>query len=472
MIYKMKKIIISSIILNLFTYSSFAQSESNNLNQSVINLSESIKFKTVSYTNQDNIDLLEFEKLHTFLEKAYPLIHKKLKREKINQSLLYKWEGKNRELKPIILMAHMDVVPIEKETQSSWLEEPFSGNIKNGYIWGRGSIDDKASVISILEACEKLLKENFIPERTIYFAFGHDEEIGGENGAKKISKLLEKNNIEAEFILDEGLSVTDKIIPKLEKKAALIGITEKGYASVELSIDIDGGHASMPDKENSITILSKAINKLNDNKPKSKITPTVKKFFENIGSEMPFPEKIIFSNLWLFEPLVINIFENTRTGNATLRTTTAITMFNSGVKDNVIPTQAKAVINFRILTGESSKELLKYVKDTINDNRIKVSFLSQINEPSEVSSTDSIGYKVIESTIKEVFDNTIVAPSMVLAGTDSKHYNKVSKDIYRFQPITLNNEDIGKIHGINERISIEYYLKSIDFYYKLMINYK
>ncbi|MFN4151447.1 MAG: M20/M25/M40 family metallo-hydrolase [Candidatus Sericytochromatia bacterium] len=162
------------------------------------------------------------------------------------------------------------------------------------------------------------------------------------------------------------------------------------------------------------------------------------------------------------------MFENTRTGNATLRTTTAITMFNSGVKDNVIPTQAKAVINFRILTGESSKELLKYVKDTINDNRIKVSFLSQINEPSQVSSIDSIGYKAIESTIKEVFDNTIVSPSMVLAGTDSKHYNNVSKDIYRFQPITLNNEDIGKIHGINERISIESYLKSIEFYYKLI----
>lgn len=460
----MKKLVLSILLSSSLCIPAFSQDD-----LLIQHLSEAIKFKTISYTDKSKIDLNEFEKLHDYIEKSYPLVHKVITKEKINKSLLYRWEGKNKDLKPIILMGHMDVVPVEKETISNWSEDAFSGKIKDGFIWGRGSIDDKSSVISILESCEKLLSENFTPERTIYFAFGHDEEIGGEDGANKIVEFLEKNKVEAEFILDEGLSVTDGIIPKLTKKAGLIGIAEKGYASIELSVDIDGGHSSMPDKDNAITILSKAINKLNENKPKSKITPTVKKFFESIGVEMPFPESFIFSNLWLFEPLVINIFENTRTGNATLRTTTAITMFNSGIKDNVIPTQAKAVINFRIITGESSKDLLKYVKETINDNRIKVNFLSQLNEPSEISPIDSFGYKAIESTIKEVFDNTIVAPSMVLAGTDSKHYSKISKNIYRFQPVTLTNKDISTIHGINERISVEAYLKAIDFYYKLMM---
>ncbi|MFN8671359.1 MAG: M20 family peptidase [Candidatus Sericytochromatia bacterium] len=460
---KIPKIILIFIFLSAF----------NNVeipNKSVENLSNSIKFQTISYGEKNLNSESEFIKFENFLENTYPLVHKNLKKIKINNSLLYTWQGRNNNLKPIIFLAHLDVVPVENEALKNWTEPPFSGKIKDGFVWGRGTLDDKISVISILEASEKLLTKNFIPERTIYFAFGHDEEIGGENGAKQIASFLDKNKIKAEYILDEGLTITEGIIPKLDKNAALIGVTEKGYASVELSVEVNGGHSSMPDKENSITIISNAIKKINENQMKAKIIPTVKTFFETIGKDMPFMEKIIFSNLWLFEPLVINIFQDSSTGNATLRTTTAITIFKSGIKDNVIPTSASAVVNFRILPTESSENIITHLKKVINDERVKIKFLSEVSEPAPISDITSFGYKVIEKSINKVFKNTIVSPSMVLAGTDSKHYLKISDNIYRFLPIKVKKDDLSRIHGTNERISIDNYFEIIDFYYNLFLD--
>lgn len=438
--------------------------------KALTNLSEAIKIKTVSYAKQDTSSEGEFKKFKEFIAKTYPLVHKKLVKKEINNSFLYKWEGKNTSLKPIILLAHFDVVPVEESAMKKWKENPFSGVIKDGFIWGRGSLDDKVSVISTLEAIETLIGENFTPERSIYLAFGHDEEIGGESGAKQIAQYLEEQNIKAEFILDEGLSIVSGVIPGIDKPSALIGVAEKGYASFELSVDIAGGHSSMPSKENAITILSKALLKINEQQMKPKLVEPVKEFFKYIGPEMGFVNRVIFSNLWLFEPVVIKIFGKTPAGNATTRTTTAITIFKSGIKDNVIPTEAKAIVNFRILPEQTSKEVDEHLLRTIDDERVKVTLTDWINEPPPVSRIDSLGYNVIDKTVRQIFEDTIVAPSMVLAGTDSKHYVKISKDIYRFLPIRLQSEDLSRIHGIDERIAVDNYYECINFYYFLLKN--
>ena len=227
---------------------------------------KSISYQTISFGDSKEWDSMPFINFRKFLETTYPLVHQKLEREIVsNYSYLYKWQGTNNSLKPYILMAHQDVVPIEESTRNQWHFEPFSGTIKDGYICGRGTTDDKINLISILESAEKLLKENFQPERTIYFVFGHDEEIGGKNGAKKIASLLESRNIKADLIMDEGGFVTKEKVPGITKPVALIGTAEKGYLSLEFSVNKKGGHSSMPENETAIDILLKAMVKLRAN---------------------------------------------------------------------------------------------------------------------------------------------------------------------------------------------------------------
>ncbi|MBX9853862.1 MAG: M20 family peptidase [Cytophagaceae bacterium] len=430
------------------------------------NLSESIRIKTISYDNSPSFDSSVFNNFLIFLEDKFPLCDSLLDKKIINNySVLYKWKGKNKALKPAILLAHIDVVPAE----GKWQEDPFSGLIKDNYIWGRGSLDDKVGVLGTLEAAEILLKENFKPERTVYFAFGHDEEVMGKNGAKKIAEWLKEQKVEAEFILDEGLVVTEGLVPGIENPVALIGIAEKGYLTLKLSVKMHGGHSSMPENETSLGVLSEAISQIERNKPDAKITPPVDAFLSSIGPEMPFAKKIIFANRWLFESAIINTYENTTAGNALVRTTVVPTIISSGVKENVIPDLAEAIVNLRTLPGESNSELIKELKNTIGDERIKIEVLTEIN-PSSVSPTHTPGFNIIDKSIKQVFPNTYVAPSLMIAGTDSKHYSSISKNIYRFLPIRLSKNDLTRIHGSNERIKVEDYKNVIRFYYQLMKN--
>nr|MBX2842219.1 M20/M25/M40 family metallo-hydrolase [Flammeovirgaceae bacterium] len=333
---------------------------------SIQNFSRAIQFPTISYENPNDFDSIPFLAFHQFLSEAYPLVDSLLERKIINKySLLYKWKGKNNDLKPAILMGHIDVVPIEKpqnqieferrvgklkkEMYSTWKHSPFGGEIADGHIWGRGAIDDKISIIGNLEALEKLLSEGYSPERSIYFAFGHDEEIGGKEGAVKIVEYLKKNNIQPEFVMDEGGIITVEKVPGIDVPVALIGTAEKGFLSVELSINLPGGHSSMPQSETAIEVLSRAIVKLRDNQFEKRLTEPVRELLGNIGPEMPFLERIVFANLWLFEGVVLGIYEQSPAGNASVRTTTAPTIINSGFKDNVLPSEAKATVNFRVL---------------------------------------------------------------------------------------------------------------------------
>ena len=438
-------------------------------NESAANLSKAITFPTISVADNSPIDTVAFLGFHNFISEAYPLIRSKLEKELFSEfSLLYTWKGKNPELKPVILMAHMDVVPAGESV--SWQKNPFSGDNDGTYIWGRGTLDDKSAMISILEAVEKLISENYQPDRTIYFAFGHDEEVGGLKGARVIASTLKERGVTAEFVLDEGMAITLGMVPMISKPVALIGTSEKGYLSVKLSVEMEGGHSSTPEKESAITVLNQALYNLHKKEMKARISAPVKDFIRYIGPEMPIYAKVIFANSWLFNDLILKIYTGSSSGNALVRTTTAPTIMNAGIKDNVIPTKAEAVVNFRILPGETSADVFQHVSNVISDQRVKITAFEGIDEPSPASPVNGAGFKIISATIRQVFPEVIVSPTLMLASSDSRKFSDISQNIFKFAPIFVTAEDMARIHGLNERVKISDFIGGIGFYYQLIRN--
>jgi carboxypeptidase PM20D1 len=434
-------------------------------------LAQAIRIETISYDDSLQFKPQAFIQFIDFIKKTYPSVANKLNFQIVNKySLLIEWKGKSDSLHPIILMGHYDVVPVEEASLKQWEYPAFSGFISEKFIHGRGSLDDKVAVIAILESIEKLLNKGFAPERTILMAFGHDEELGGNKGAKAIADILRKRKIQAEFILDEGLVITDGIVPGLKAPAALIGIAEKGYATATLIAKVDGGHSSMPKKENAIMVLSEALVKLKNNPMPSKISEPVQYFINDIGPELSFVNKMAFANQWLFEKLIINKYQATNTGNALVTSTSAATLLQSGMKENLIPMIAKATINFRLLPGDDDKIIREYLKNTIADDRIEINMSKDFSPATSISPIDNNAYKSISKTIKEVFNNTIVAPSLMIAATDQKHYTGISENRYRFLPVKLDGEALKGIHGINEKVGIDNYQSIIQFYEQLIQN--
>ena len=433
--------------------------------------SNALKIKTISPENPKDFDSLSFNKFNHYLETTYPLTDSLLVKKQFGYySHLYQWEGTDPNLKPVVLMAHLDVVPVIEENLTDWKQPPFDGKVVNDTLWGRGTIDDKIGVIGLLEATERLLKEGYKPERTLYLSFGHDEEIGGLKGAKVIVEHLKAQGVEAEYVLDEGGTISQGIIPGITKDVALIGVAEKGYVSLELSVKKEGGHSSMPEKESAIDILSAAIVKVKSQPFPAKLAGPIAGFIEYLGPEMSGINRFIFANRWLFGSIITGVYEKTGSGNALVRTTTAPTIFNAGVKDNVIPQNAKATINFRIMSGEDSNSVMERVKKLINDPRIKIEKGRMQSEPSKVSSTNSFGFRQLQSTIAEVYPDALVAPFLVIAGTDAKHFEPIANDIYRFSPMIINANNIKSFHGLNERIAVKDFKQAVRFYHRLIEN--
>ncbi|MBL6445894.1 M20 family peptidase [Fulvivirga sp. 29W222] len=434
-------------------------------------LAKALTIRTISNENPEDFDSTAFYEFGQFVKNTYPLTDSLLELTNINEfSMIFKWEGSDTSLKPVILMGHLDVVPVATENLEKWYIDPFAGIIKDGVIWGRGAIDDKISVIGNLEAVELLLKEGVKPQRTIYLCYGHDEELGGLNGAVAIVKYLKEKDVEAEFVLDEGFAITQGLIPGTDKDIALIGTAEKGFVTLNLSIAIEGGHSSMPKEETAIDAISKAVARLKDNPFPAEITQPVQDFMSHIGPEMPFTQKMAFANPTIFRPMIISTLEKKPSGNALIRTTTAPTIINGGIKENVIPYEAHASINFRILPGTSIEDVKEHVINTIADDRIEVKEGSFNSEAPKSSSVNSFGYNTIHTTIKQIFPQVVVTPNLVIGATDSRYYYPLSSNVYRFTPFYLNSENISTFHGINERISVNDFENAIRFYAQLIRN--
>jgi carboxypeptidase PM20D1 len=437
------------------------------------NLSRAIQCKTISYQDPAQFPAPEFKAFRDLLEAAYPAVHAALGREIINEhSLLYTWPGTDPTLSPILFIAHYDVVPVEPGTEDDWTHPAFAGEIADGFVWGRGSIDFKSGVTGILEAAEALLQQGFHPKRTLLFAFGHDEELGGDKGAANIAALLQDRGLRAYFSLDEGMAIVQGVVPGVAGPLGLIGLAEKGYVSLELVAEGQGGHSSNPPPQTTIGIVAAALAKLEAHPMPARLEGPIRMMLEYAGPHMAFPMRMVMANLWLFERVVMRVLAADPAPNAAIRTTTAATIFQAGSKENVLPIQARAVVNFRILPGDSVQGVINHVTDTVDDERVTVRVLpgGESTEPSPVSDVHAEGYRHLAASVRQVRPEVIVAPGLTLGGTDSKNYVNVCDNLYRIQPMLVSTDDLARIHGTNERLEIDNYARAIQTYAQVMRN--
>ena len=395
-------------------------------------------------------------------------MHSKLTRELVNEySLLYTWEGKDPSLKPIMLSSHRTWTWSRRmrarKPAGRILHLPDCREIADGYVWGRGTLDIKSGVVGILEAVEYLLEAKASNPSADGFisALGTDVELGGEHGAMAIAELLASRGVQLGSLLDEGGSVIDGYLPGVERQVAVIGISEKGYISLKLSVEMEGGHSSMPPQETAIGVLSRAIASLELN-PFPAHLEVIEFLMSYLGSAMPFKERMFFANTWLFGGILKKKLSEANMLNATIRTTIAPTIFNAGMKDNVLPAKAEAVVNFRILPGDDLRSVYEMVLERINDERVKVTpYLGDTLEgesgwdPSPVADTDSAYYLRLARLTKEAFPDALVAPYLVLGGTDARHYARLTRNALRFTPVLMSKEQVGSVHGVNEKLSID-----------------
>lgn len=436
-------------------------------------LSGAIRFQTMASRDDANANAPEFRKLHEYLQQRYPKLHATLKREVVGgYSLLYTWRGSDDKAKPILLMAHQDVVPVSPGTEAKWESPPFSGEVKDGHVWGRGSWDDKGNLIAQMEAIEMLLANGFKPRQTVMLAYGHDEEVSGQRGAVQIAKLLQERKIKLDFVLDEGLLITDGIMPGLAKPAALIGIAEKGFLSVVLKVPATPGHSSMPPPKGSsaIGMMSAALRRLDDEQLPAGLRGVAREMFETIAPEMSGFQRVALSNLWLLGPVVQAQLEKGASTNAMLRTTTALTVVRAGNAENVVPGMAEATVNFRLVPGDSIAAVTEHVRKKAGSDRFELVALPGAAEPSPISPTQSSSYQLINRTMRSLFPDVIVAPGLMIAATDSRHFTELSDHIYRFSPVRAKPEDLSRFHGTNERIATSNLAELVRFYHQLLRN--
>jgi len=433
----------------------------------VARLAEALRFETISPADPADFRPEPFVAFRAFLAERFPLVHARLELELVAEhSLLYTWRGTG-DAQPILVTSHYDVVPAPEETLASWEQPPFAGVVAGGFIWGRGALDDKFGVLATLEAVERLLAEGFTPERTVHLAFGHDEEIGGEAGAKGITDRLESRGVRLAWSLDEGMVVIADALPGMERPAAMIGVAEKGYVHMEITARAPGGHSSMPPREGAIGRLARAILRLEQNPMPANMETIAGRTLDALAPHVGGAQGFALRNRRFFGPIVERIFAAKPATDALLRTTTAVTIVHGGVKSNILPRSATATVNFRVLPGDTIAGIESHAASVIDDPEIEI-VIVRGSEASEISSIESEGYATLEAAIGDVFPDASPAPGLVLGGTDSKHYGRIADDAYRFGPLELTLEDTRRLHGVNERIGIENYGKAIDFYTTLL----
>jgi len=432
-------------------------------------LSRAIQYPTISYEDTSEIDYGPYEEFIEFLEENYPGLHETAEVNRIGTySLLFKWKGSDPALKPALLLGHYDVVPVAEGSDLYWQYPAFQGEIAEGFIWGRGALDDKSGIMSIVEAVEQLIDQNFQPSRTIYIALHHDEEVGGLRGAKQISNYLEDRGVELEFLVDEGPPVAIGILENVDVPIALIGVAEKGSVNIELTYRQEGGHSSMPPRVTVISSLSRAINRIEQNPMDAYYRGLILETFEPLIPYMSFRHRLAFNNTWLFKGAIVRNLSKNAATNAALRTTAAKTIFEAGFKENVLPVVGRVIINFRLHPNDSIEDVERYVRRVIRNSDIEVRVMERARNASPVSNTRAAPYQALKQSIQEQFTGALVAPSLFVAASDSRHFHNLTTNVYRFRPIRATHDDRERVHGVDERIGIDNYIEMIDFQKKLI----
>ena len=433
-------------------------------------LAGAIRIPTVSHQAASEDDTSAFAVMTSYLAQAYPRMHATLTRETVGaRGLLYTWKGSDSTRQPIVLVAHLDVVPVEQGTEANWTHPPFDGAIADGFMWGRGSFDDKGSAIAICEAIEKLVSQDAKPARTVLLAFGLDEEVGGRAGAQGIAALLAERKVHAAMVLDEGGAVLEGGPLPITRPVALVGIAEKGYLTLALSTSAEGGHSSMPPAQTAIGVLGAAIAAIESHPSPGSLRGPSQAMFDYLAPEMSLVPKVLFANQWVFRWLIERQLSAAASSNAMLRTTAAATVFTAGTKDNVLPSSARVLVNFRTFPGEKIADVIARVKTVVHDARVTIEPLGEQREASPVSPTDST-FTALQRSIATIFPNVVVAPYLVVGGTDASYYTRIAEHVYRFLPIRLPNADLAGMHGTNERVAIPAWLDAVRLYHQLVLD--
>lgn len=434
-------------------------------------LAQALRFRTLSAPLPGLDAGPEFDGLHGHLARSFPLVHAELEREVVNgRSLLYTWRGADPSLPALLLLGHQDVVPADEGERSPWSHPPFGGVVADGYVWGRGALDDKVSVMGILEACEELLRRGFRPERSVLLAFGHDEEEHGEQGAKAVAALLARRGAAVDFVLDEGGLIGEGMAPGVEAPVAVVATAEKGAANVELSVRNTGpAHSSAPARETPVGVLAHALARLEDDPAPTRLVPPVQELLAALAPRASFPVGVVLAHADLLDPLVRAALTRSPATNALVRTTAVATMLAGSPRENVIPDVARAVVNVRILPPETVASATERLRVVIDDPRVELRVLYG-REPSPVASSGSRGFELVRRSVVEVFPDAVVAPYLATGGTDARHYAALTPNLLRFAPLRGGLDELRRAHGVDERIAVAGYADAVRFYERLLLN--
>ncbi len=434
------------------------------------NLSKAIQFQTVSYSLEAKPDEAAFVGFRDFLAVTYPKVHAAVEREIVSDySLMYRWPAaRPSDKKPIALLAHMDVVPVPKYGLKDWTHPPFDGVIdENGILWGRGAMDDKAILISLMEAAERLISKGFTPDRDIYFMFGHDEELGGDKGAKVMAGMLQKRGVQLAWAVDEGSAMVKGAVPGVQSPLALISLGEKGSVSLKFSAEDEGGHSSAPKAFTAASLAARAGYLVTDTPYPLVLDENLEALLTAVAPEMDFTKRVAIANLWATRPLLRDQLAKSPTMAAFMHTTTAFTMMKAGIKTNILPQYGEAIVNYRIHPRDSVARVKARAAEIVGDPRVTITQLGG-REATSMSSVDGEGYRLIAKAVAQTFGPMPTAPTLTVQGTDGRHYGVVSDDVYRFMPFVFKLEDLKRIHGTNEAISVEAVAAQVTFFENLI----
>ncbi len=425
-------------------------------------LARMIRKETIS--SRFNPDRTKFYEFHEILEELFPNIHNTCEKHVFNGSLLFKWSGKGSH-EPILFMSHHDVV----EATGTWEHEAFSGDIdENGHVWGRGTVDTKASLFCELTAVEELIAEGYVPECDVYIASSCTEEWSGE-GAPSTVEYLKKQGVKLAYLMDEGGMIIEEPIGGVKGTYGMVGVLEKGYGDVKFIAKGKGGHASAPGKNTPLVRLGKFMADMEKKSPfRREFNPTVKEMFRRLAPNMNFGMKVIFANMWLFEGILKKLLPSiSAAAGAMIQTTLAFTTAKGSDGLNVLPQEAWVTGNMRFIPHQDDKESIALITETAKKYNLETEVIYK-DAPCPVVDFNSDAFRLAESVAAEIYPGIGVCPYVMTGGTDAKYYRDLSDNCLRFAPLYINNQQYGSIHGLNENICQGALPKGVD-YYKLMI---